>query len=194
VLVGPSGWEIDSSADDCWAGNRHRWKTHWDVLVNDVPQRDVAMVFQNYALSLMRGSEHRLRVKMRKADPKTIQERVETVARLSIDHLDRKPRQLSGGQQQRVALGRACVNRSIFYLMNLCRIRCPVEGRYKAEIKQLHHQLGITTVSLTDQVEAMTLADQMVVLNQHGSTNRRSAKYLYSTINRMVATFLAIHR
>ena len=146
-----------------------------DVLVNDVParQRDVAMVFQNYALyphmSVAQNIAFGLR--MRKADPKTIQERVETVARsLSIDHLlDRKPRQLSGGQQQRVALGRAIARQPKVFLLDepLSNLDAQLRDDTRVELKQLHQQLGITTVYVThDQVEAMTLADQIVVLNQ----------------------------
>ena len=171
-----------------------------DVLVNDVParQRDVAMVFQNYALyphmSVAQNIAFGLR--MRKADPKTIQERVETVARsLSIDHLlDRKPRQLSGGQQQRVALGRAIARQPKVFLLDepLSNLDTQLRDDTRIELKQLHQQLGITTVYVThDQVEAMTLADQIVVLNQGRIQQIGDPQSIYARPrNRMVASFL----
>lgn len=171
-----------------------------DVIVNDVParQRDVAMVFQNYALyphmSVAQNIAFGLR--MRKADPKTIRERVETVARsLSIDHLlDRKPRQLSGGQQQRVALGRAIARQPKVFLLDepLSNLDAQLRDDTRVELKQLHHQLGITTVYVThDQVEAMTLADQIVVLNRGRIQQIGDPQSIYARPrNRMVASFL----
>lgn len=171
-----------------------------DVLVNDVParQRDVAMVFQNYALyphmSVAQNIAFGLR--MRKADPNTIRKRVEAVARsLSIDHLlDRLPRQLSGGQQQRVALGRAIARQPKVFLLDepLSNLDAQLRDDTRAELKLLHHQLGITTVYVThDQVEAMTLADQMVVLNRGRIQQIGAPQSIYARPhNRMVATFL----
>jgi multiple sugar transport system ATP-binding protein len=171
-----------------------------DVLVNDVParQRDVAMVFQNYALypHMSVAENIAFGLRMRKADPKTIRERVETVARsLSIDHLlDRKPRQLSGGQQQRVALGRAIARQPKVFLLDepLSNLDAQLRDDTRAELKQLHHQLGITTVYVThDQVEAMTLAEQMVVLNRARIQQIGAPQSIYTRpANRMVATFL----
>jgi multiple sugar transport system ATP-binding protein len=108
---------------------------------------------------------------MRKADKTTIEKRVEIVARsLDISHLlDRKPKQLSGGQQQRVALGRAIAREPKVFLLDepLSNLDAQLRDDTRAELKQLHQRVGITTIYVThDQVEAMTLADQIVVLNR----------------------------
>ncbi len=171
-----------------------------DMLVNQVParQRDVAMVFQNYALypHMTVAQNIAFGLQMRKVDPKTIRERVETVARsLSLDHLlDRKPKQLSGGQQQRVALGRAIARQPKVFLLDepLSNLDAQLRDDTRAELKQLHHQWGITTVYVThDQVEAMTLADQIVVLNQGRIQQIGDPQTIYARpANRMVATFL----
>lgn len=171
-----------------------------DLLVNDVParQRDVAMVFQNYALYPHMTVRENIAfgLQMRRVDAKTICNRVETVARsLSLEHLlDRKPRQLSGGQQQRVALGRAIARQPQVFLLDepLSNLDAQLRDDTRAELKQLHHQLGITTVYVThDQVEAMTLADQIVVLNQGRIQQIGDPQSIYARpANRMVATFL----
>jgi multiple sugar transport system ATP-binding protein len=171
-----------------------------DVLVNNVParQRDVAMVFQNYALypHMSVAENIAFGLRMRKVNPKTIRERVESVARsLSIEHLlDRQPRQLSGGQQQRVALGRAIARQPKVFLLDepLSNLDAQLRDDTRAELKQLHHQLGITTVYVThDQVEAMTLADQIVVLNRGRIQQIGDSQSIYARpANRMVATFL----
>lgn len=171
-----------------------------DALVNDVParQRDVAMVFQNYALypHMSVAENIAFGLQMRKVDPRTIRERVEVVARsLSLDHLlDRKPKQLSGGQQQRVALGRAIARQPKVFLLDepLSNLDAQLRDNTRAELKQLHQQLGITTVYVThDQVEAMTLADRIVVLNQGRIQQIGDPQGIYARpANRMVATFL----
>ena len=171
-----------------------------DMLVNQVParQRDVAMVFQNYALypHMTVAQNIAFGLQMRKVDPKTIRERVETVARsLSLDHLlDRKPKQLSGGQQQRVALGRAIARQPKVFLLDepLSNLDAQLRDDTRVELKQLHHQWGITTVYVThDQVEAMTLADQIVVLNRGRIQQIGAPQTIYARpANRMVATFL----
>lgn len=171
-----------------------------DVLVNGIParQRDVAMVFQNYALypHMSVADNIAFGLRMRKTDPKKIRERVETVARsLSLDHLlDRLPRQLSGGQQQRVALGRAIARQPKVFLLDepLSNLDAQLRDDTRAELKQLHYQLGITTVYVThDQVEAMTLADQIVVLNRGRIQQIADPQSIYARpANRMVATFL----
>jgi multiple sugar transport system ATP-binding protein len=133
---------------------------------------------------------------MRKADAKTIRERIKTVARmLDIEHLlDRKPRQLSGGQQQRVALGRAIARQPQVFLLDepLSNLDAQLRDDTRAELKQLHQQVGITTIYVThDQVEAMTLADQIVVLNQGCIQQIGAPQTIYNQpANRMVATFL----
>ena len=171
-----------------------------DVLVNNIParQRDVAMVFQNYALypHMTVAENIGFGLQMRKTDPKMIRERVETVARsLSLDHLlHRKPGQLSGGQQQRVALGRAIARQPKVFLLDepLSNLDAQLRDDTRAELKQLHYQLGITTVYVThDQVEAMTLADQIVILNRGRIQQIGDPQSIYAQpANRMVATFL----
>lgn len=171
-----------------------------DVLMNNVPprQRDVAMVFQNYALypHMTVAENIAFGLQMRKADPKIIRERVETVARsLSLEHLlDRKPKQLSGGQQQRVALGRAIARQPQVFLLDepLSNLDAQLRDDTRAELKQLHEQLGVTTIYVThDQVEAMTLADRIVVLNQGKIQQIGEPQEIYARpANRMVATFL----
>ncbi|MBD2388782.1 ABC transporter ATP-binding protein [Cylindrospermum sp. FACHB-282] len=171
-----------------------------DRLVNDVParQRDVAMVFQNYALypHMTVAENIGFGMQMRKVDSKTIQERVVTVARsLSLEHLlDRKPKQLSGGQQQRVALGRAIARQPQLFLLDepLSNLDAQLRDDTRAELKQLHQGLGITTIYVThDQVEAMTLADKIVVLNRGRIQQIGEPQSIYARpANLMVATFL----
>lgn len=202
VLVGPSGCgkstilRTIAGLEFATDGNLYIG----DVLVNHIPARarDVAMVFQNYALyphmSVAQNLSFGLR--MRNTDKTTIEKRVETVAKsLNIAHLlDRKPKQLSGGQQQRVALGRAIVREPKVFLLDepLSNLDAQLRDDTRAELKQLHQRLGITTIYVThDQVEAMTLADQIVVLN-HGQIQQiGDPQEIYAKPkNRMVATFL----
>jgi multiple sugar transport system ATP-binding protein len=171
-----------------------------DTLVNNVParQRDVAMVFQNYALypHMTVADNLSFGLRMRKVDKKTIEQRVEMVARsLDIAHLlDRKPKQLSGGQQQRVALGRAIAREPKVFLLDepLSNLDTQLRDETRAELKRLHQRLGITTIYVThDQVEAMTLADQIVVLEQGQIQQIGEPQTVYAQPkNRMVATFL----
>jgi multiple sugar transport system ATP-binding protein len=202
VLVGPSGCgkstilRTIAGLETATSGNLYIG----DMLVNQVParQRDVAMVFQNYALypHMTVAQNIAFGLQMRQVNPKTIGERVETVARsLSIDHLlDRKPKQLSGGQQQRVALGRAIARQPKLFLLDepLSNLDAQLRDDTRAELKQLHHQMGITTVYVThDQVEAMTLADQIVVLNKGRIQQIAAPQTIYARpANRMVASFL----
>ena len=202
VLVGPSGCGKSTilrtiaglesaTSGDLYIGDRR---------VNQVParQRDVAMVFQNYALypHMTVAENLAFGLKMRQADAKTQQERVETMARmLDISHLlDRKPRQLSGGQQQRVALGRAIARQPQVFLLDepLSNLDAQLRDGTRSELKQLHQQVGITTIYVThDQVEAMTLADQIVVLDRGKIQQIGDPQSIYTQPeNRMVATFL----
>uniref|UniRef100_UPI0025B34CC4 ABC transporter ATP-binding protein n=1 Tax=Trichocoleus desertorum TaxID=1481672 RepID=UPI0025B34CC4 len=202
VMVGPSGCGKSTilrtiaglesaTSGDLYIGDR---------LMNQVParQRDVAMVFQNYALYPHMSVAENLAfgLKMRKADSQTIQARVESVARsLDIAHLlDRKPKQLSGGQQQRVALGRAIARKPQVFLLDepLSNLDAQLRDDTRAELKQLHQRLGITTIYVThDQVEAMTLADRIVVLKQGRIQQIGDPQTIYARpANRMVATFL----
>ncbi len=171
-----------------------------DRLVNNIParQRDVAMVFQNYALypHMTVAQNIAFGLQMRQVDSKIIQERVMNVARsLMIENLlDRKPKQLSGGQQQRVALGRAIAREPQVFLLDepLSNLDAQLRDDTRAELKQLHQQLGITTIYVThDQVEAMTLADKIVVLNRGRIQQIGDPQSIYaSPANQMVATFL----
>ncbi|MEO1431300.1 MAG: ABC transporter ATP-binding protein [Cyanobacteria bacterium J06633_8] len=171
-----------------------------DKLMNNVParQRDVAMVFQNYALypHMSVAENIAFGLKIRKVDSKVIRERVETVAHsLSLEHLlERKPKQLSGGQQQRVALGRAIARQPQVFLLDepLSNLDAQLRDDTRAELKQLHQNIGITTVYVThDQVEAMTLADKIVVLSGGRIQQIGEPQSIYAhPANRMVATFL----
>lgn len=202
VLVGPSGCgkstilRMIAGLDGATAGNLYIG----DTLVNDLParQRDVAMVFQNYALypHMTVAENLSFGLRMRNVDRATIQQRVEVVAR-SLDILallDRKPRQLSGGQQQRVALGRAIAREPQVFLLDepLSNLDAQLRDDTRALLKQLHQQVGITTIYVThDQVEAMTLADQIVVLQGGRIQQIGTPQEIYSKpANRMVATFL----
>jgi multiple sugar transport system ATP-binding protein len=202
VLVGPSGCgkstilRTIAGLEQATSGNLYIG----DRLVNQVParQRDVAMVFQNYALypHMTVAENLAFGLKMRRVEPKAISDRVQTVARiLNIDHLlNRKPRQLSGGQQQRVALGRAIARQPQVFLLDepLSNLDAQLRDDTRAELKHLHEQVGITTVYVThDQVEAMTLADQIVVLNQGRIQQIGNPQMIYAApANRMVASFL----
>jgi multiple sugar transport system ATP-binding protein len=202
VMVGPSGCgkstilRTIAGLESATSGNLYIG----DRLVNQIParQRDVAMVFQNYALypHLSVADNLAFGLRMRKADSQLIRERVETVARsLDITHLlDRKPRQLSGGQQQRVALGRAIARQPQAFLLDepLSNLDAQLRDDTRAELKQLHQKLGITTIYVThDQVEAMTLADQIVVLDRGRIQQIGDPQTVYNQpTNRMVATFL----
>jgi multiple sugar transport system ATP-binding protein len=142
-------------------------------LVNDVPpkERDIAMVFQNYALyphmSVFRNMAFAL--ELRKTPKDEIQRRVTEAARvLEIEHLlQRKPKELSGGQRQRVALGRAMVrNPSVFLLDEpLSNLDAKLRASMRTEISKLHKRLGTTFVYVThDQTEAMTMGNRIVVM------------------------------
>jgi multiple sugar transport system ATP-binding protein len=143
-------------------------------VVNDEPPRarDIAMVFQDYALYPHKSVYDNLAfgLKIRKTPPAEIESRVrEAAAILKIEHLlERKPRQLSGGQRQRVAMGRAIVRKPRAFLFDepLSNLDALLRSEMRTEIKKLHHRLQATMVYVThDQVEAMTLADRIVVLS-----------------------------
>ena len=142
-------------------------------VVNDVPprDRDIAMVFQDYALyphkSVFENLAFGLRI--RKRPDAEIQSRVHEAAQiLQIEHLlDRRPRELSGGQRQRVAMGRAIVRQPKAFLFDepLSNLDALLRAEMRIEMKKLHQRLGSTIIYVThDQVEAMTLADRIVVL------------------------------
>ena len=135
-------------------------------------ERDIAMVFQNYALyphmSVFDNMAYGL--KIRKVPSDEIRARVDKAAGiLELSHLlDRKPRQLSGGQRQRVAMGRAIVRQPQVFLFDepLSNLDAKLRAQTRLEIQKLHRELGITSLFVThDQVEAMTLAQRMIVMN-----------------------------
>lgn len=143
-------------------------------VVNDLEpaQRDIAMVFQNYALyphmSVFDNMAYGL--KIAKVSKDDIKKRVDKAAQiLELGHLlERKPRELSGGQRQRVAMGRAIVRQPQVFLFDepLSNLDAKLRAQTRLEIQKLHRELGITSLFVThDQVEAMTLAHRMIVLN-----------------------------
>ncbi|MEM2110355.1 MAG: ABC transporter ATP-binding protein [Candidatus Bathyarchaeia archaeon] len=171
-----------------------------DQLVNDVPvqKRDIAMVFQSYALYPHMSIYDNIAVplKIRKVPKDEIKKRVSEVANLLgiSDLLKRKPAQLSGGQRQRVALGRAIVRQPKAFLMDepLSNLDAKLRVYMRAELKKLQKDLGITTVYVThDQVEAMTMADRVAIMNA-GKLQQLSSPYeLFSKPrNLFVASFI----
>jgi multiple sugar transport system ATP-binding protein len=144
-----------------------------DRVVNDVPpkDRDIAMVFQSYALypHMSVYDNMAFGLKLRKVPKNEIDQRVRDAGRrLGIEHLlDRKPKQLSGGQRQRVAVGRAIVRNPAVFLMDepLSNLDAKLRVQARAEISKLHQQLGTTFIYVThDQVEAMTMGTRIAVM------------------------------
>ena len=171
-----------------------------DRLVNHIParQRDVAMVFQNYALypHMTVADNLAFGLKMRGVRASDIARKIKEVAHsLDIEHLlKRKPKQLSGGQQQRVALGRAIARQPQVFLLDepLSNLDAQLRDDTRIELKRLHQQFGITTIYVThDRVEAMTLADRIVVLANGRIQQIGSPQEIYNyPRNSMVAGFL----
>jgi multiple sugar transport system ATP-binding protein len=171
-----------------------------DKVVNELPpmDRDIAMVFQNYALyphmSVYQNMAFGL--KMRKFSKSEIEHRVQDAAAiLGIeDYLKRKPRQLSGGQRQRVALGRAIVRHPQVFLFDepLSNLDAKLRVQMRVEIKKLHNRLGTTAIYVThDQVEAMTLGDRVVVMKDGRVQQVGEPIELYNRpANRFVAGFI----
>jgi multiple sugar transport system ATP-binding protein len=160
--------------------------------------RDVAMVFQNYALyphmSVYRNIAFALKV--RKTPPKEIKRRVEEAARILglAGELKRKPAQLSGGQRQRVAMGRAIVRDPQVFLMDepLSNLDAKLRVQMRAEIARIQHELGATTIYVThDQVEAMTMGDRVAVLRKGELQQVASPQEVYERpANLFVASFI----
>ena len=145
-----------------------------DRVVNDLEpaQRDIAMVFQNYALypHMTNYENMAYGLKIAKVPKEEIKARVDKAAKiLELSHLlERKPRELSGGQRQRVAMGRAIVRQPQVFLFDepLSNLDAKLRAQTRLEIEKLHRELGITSLFVThDQVEAMTLAQRMIVMN-----------------------------
>ncbi len=175
VLVGPSGCG-KSTALRCLAGLEEITSGNiyiGDRVVNDVPpkDRDIAMVFQSYALypHMTVYDNMAFGLKLRKTPKAEIDRRVQEAAKiLGITQLlDRKPKQMSGGQRQRVALGRAIVRDPAVFLFDepLSNLDAKLRVQTRAEISKLHQRLGTTFIYVThDQVEALTMADRIAVL------------------------------
>ena len=176
VLVGPSGCG-KSTLLRMIAGLEEISKGEISIggrVVNDVPpkERDIAMVFQNYALypHMKVYDNMAFSLKLAKAEKSEIDRRVQEAARiLGLDQLlERYPRQLSGGQRQRVAMGRAIVRNPQVFLFDepLSNLDAKLRVQMRVEIKELHQRLKTTSVYVThDQIEAMTMADKIVVMH-----------------------------
>ena len=170
------------------------------VRVNDMEpgDRDIAMVFQNYALyphmTVRRNMEYGLKNEGMPSDQ--IADRIAEAARtLRLgDYLDRKPRQLSGGQRQRVAMGRAIVRQPKVFLFDepLSNLDAKLRTELRAELKALHHRLKATFVYVThDQIEAMSLADRIAIMNMGRIEQIGTPMEIYNTpASRFVADFI----
>ena len=202
VLVGPSGCGKSTmlrliagleevSAGSILFGDR-------DVTALAPRERDIAMVFQSYALYPHMSVRDNLAfgLKLRKTDAATIERRVDEAAKtLEIAHLlDRYPRQLSGGQRQRVAMGRAIVRRPAVFMFDepLSNLDPALRTQVRVDIRKLHDDLDATSVYVThDQVEAMTLADVLFVLDKGRVQQSGAPLEIYQRpANRFVAGFL----
>jgi multiple sugar transport system ATP-binding protein len=202
VLVGPSGCgksttlRMIAGLESITAGRLYIGER----LVNDVPpkDRDIAMVFQNYALYPHMTVRENLAfaLELRKLSAQEIDRRVATAAEtLGLQEvLGRKPRQLSGGQRQRVAVGRAIVREPAVFLFDepLSNLDAKLRVQTRREIAKLHRDLGATMIYVThDQVEAMTLGDRIVVMNAGRVQQVDTPLALYDRpANRFVAGFI----
>lgn len=202
VLVGPSGCGKSTSlrmlagleevhSGRILIGDR-------DVTGSEPKDRDIAMVFQNYALypHMSVAENMGFALKLAKMPKQEIRQRVEETAKL-LDlspYLDRKPKALSGGQRQRVAMGRAIVRQPQVFLMDepLSNLDAKLRVQTRAQIAQLQRRLGTTTVYVThDQVEAMTMGDRVAVLKDGVLQQCASPRELYSRpANVFVAGFM----
>jgi len=202
VLVGPSGCGKTTTLRMV-AGLESITSGHISIdekVVNDLPpmDRDIAMVFQNYALypHMSVYDNMAFGLKMRKFDKAEIAKRVREAAEiLGIQQLlQRKPRQLSGGQRQRVALGRAIVRHPQVFLFDepLSNLDAKLRVQMRVELKKLHERLGTTAIYVThDQVEAMTLGDRVVVMKDGLVQQVGDPMELYNEpANRFVAGFI----
>ena len=171
-----------------------------DTVMNDVApkDRDIAMVFQNYALypHMTVFDNMAFGLKLRKYSKDEIKKRVDNAADILglTEYLDRKPAALSGGQRQRVALGRAIVRDAKVFLMDepLSNLDAKLRVAMRAEIAKLHRRLNTTTIYVThDQTEAMTMADRIVIMKDGFVQQIGSPKEVYDTpVNVFVAGFI----
>jgi multiple sugar transport system ATP-binding protein len=202
VLVGPSGCG-KTTALRMLAGLEEITEGEiriGDRIVNDLTprDRDIAMVFQSYALypHMTVADNLAFGLKLRKLPKNEVKERVQRAARiLQIEEfLKRKPRALSGGQRQRVAMGRAIVREPQAFLMDepLSNLDAKLRVQMRAEIHQLQRRLGVTTIYVThDQVEAMTMGDRVAVMNAGHLQQVDTPQVLYDQpVNEFVAGFI----
>ena len=169
-------------------------------LMNDIPpkDRDIAMVFQNYALypHMTVYDNMAFGLKIRKTDKAEIERRVKEASHILNldDYLTRKPKALSGGQRQRVAVGRAIVRSPKVFLFDepLSNLDAKLRVQMRAEISDLHHRLNATMIYVThDQVEAMTMGTKIVVMSEKRIQQIGEPLYLYNhPINKFVAGFI----
>ncbi|MBU6370355.1 MAG: ATP-binding cassette domain-containing protein, partial [Burkholderiales bacterium] len=202
VFVGPSGCgkstllRLIAGLERIDRGQLHLQQREITHLASS--QRDLAMVFQSYALyphmSVFENMSFAL--KLAKVDASTIQQKVQRAADiLNLGaYLQRTPRELSGGQRQRVAIGRAIVREPKVFLFDepLSNLDAALRGQTRVEIAKLHRELGATTIYVThDQVEAMTLADRVVVLRDGVIEQVGTPLSLYDRpANQFVAQFI----
>ena len=202
VLVGPSGCgksttlRMIAGLEDITSGTL---KID-DRVVNDVEpkDRDIAMVFQNYALypHMTVYDNMSFSLKLRKMDKQEIDKKVKEAAKiLQLENLlDRKPKALSGGQRQRVALGRSIVRNPKVFLMDepLSNLDAKLRTEMRAQISKLHKDLGATFIYVThDQTEAMTMGDRIVVMKDGVVQQINKPKVLYDNpVNKFVASFI----
>lgn len=202
VLLGPSGCgksttlRMIAGLEELSKGNIYIG----DNLVNDMPprDRDIAMVFQDYALypHMTVHQNMAFGLKLRKFPKPEIDQRVQEAAEiLGIqDLLDRKPRELSGGQRQRVAVGRTIVRKPAVFLFDepLSNLDAKLRGQMRAELSKLHDQLNTTIIYVThDQVEAMTMGTKIVIMNEGVVNQVGSPMEIYDfPVNKFVAGFI----
>jgi multiple sugar transport system ATP-binding protein len=202
ALVGPSGCGKTTTLN-LVAGLIEQ--TDGDILIGDrvvngvdPKDRDIAMVFQNYALYPNKSVFKNLAfpLKMRKLATAEIDRKVRQAAKvLDIEHLlERKPRELSGGQQQRVALGRALVRDPLVFLMDepLSNLDAKLRVQMRAELKRFHQDLRATVIYVThDQLEAVTMADRMAVMNGGVLQQYDTPAHVFEhPVNTFVASFV----
>ncbi|HUI30374.1 MAG TPA: sn-glycerol-3-phosphate ABC transporter ATP-binding protein UgpC [Candidatus Acidoferrales bacterium] len=202
VLVGPSGCgktttlRMIAGLEEISSGELYIE----DRLVNDVApkDRDIAMVFQNYALypHMTVFENMAFGLKLRKYSKQEIDSRVREAAEILgiTEYLDRKPKALSGGQRQRVALGRAIVRKPKVFLFDepLSNLDAKMRVQMRAEISKLHQKLGATMIYVThDQVEGMTMGDRIVVMKSGAVQQIDTPLNLYNNpVNKFVAGFI----
>jgi len=201
-LLGPSGCG-KSSTLRMLAGLEHISAGEirfGDRVVNDLPpkDRDIAMVFENYALYPHKTVFDNMAnpLKRAKVERGEVARRVEAAAKLlEIDHLmDRRPQELSGGQKQRVAIGRAIVRQPQVFLFDepIAHLDAKLRARMRGELKHLQVDLGVTTIYVThDQLEALSMADRIAVMNEGVLQQYGTPKEIYEEpANAWVATFV----